>query len=758
MPAGADQQSGRAMIGKRIGRYQITEELGRGGMGIVYKATQVTLNRTVALKLLFPHLAASKEYIGRFRREAVTLARVQHDSIVHIYDIEDFEGSSCIVMEFVGGPSLAHVLARERRLQPAAARDIAIALCGALESAHRQGIIHRDIKPDNILFSSDGRPKLTDFGIAHMRDDNVHTRTGIMLGTPYYMSPEQARGRKVTAASDLYSLGVVLYEMLTGVVPFSADDSLAVALQHLQDAPPPLTHKAPWVPASLAALVHRVLEKDPTRRFASAREMSEALAQLNIAASAIPVDTPSLACPECGAAIRETFLTCPSCALSIQQQCGECSRLYDPLSPECPFCRTPALPTPTGAMTPDTGNRLAGTSASATVDVARPGAPVTQRTGRGETVSPRSETVSPRSETVSPRSGAASTRHDTVSSGDGARETGVMAGPQTGEPSLQGALLAMAAWAATSFETGLRRVGAGTAASADMAERLRARAPAGLELQGAVDSVRRRVLHGRYAGLPLVLWIGAALTATALLGMMTVGYDGAGGTGSADGIPMGPPGGGGGFGQGGSGPMAGPGGHTGGSGMAPGSAERERTNEALERLLLPPADPTDTADVATADRDLDRARTPREAEPGRGRGEERPDPPPPPVDSQTGRPTPVEAFDIRAATAAVNAIVERQRRATVDGNLELLLRDVAPELHEDLRRQFEEMHSTARNIASVITNTRVEFENEHSAAVSFRARITAVRRRDNRAVTIYDGDVVWELQRRGQQWLIVSAG
>lgn len=191
------------MIGTRVGRYLITEELGRGGMGVVYKAVQTTLNRTVAVKMLFPHLATHGEYMARFRREAQTLARLAHEGIVHIYDVEECEGTSYIIMEFVGGPSLTRVLARERRLPAARARDLGVALSAALSAANQQGIVHRDIKPDNILLTQDGRPKLTDFGIAHMRDDNVQTRTGIMLGTPYYMSPEPGHpGQRSLLAGD----------------------------------------------------------------------------------------------------------------------------------------------------------------------------------------------------------------------------------------------------------------------------------------------------------------------------------------------------------------------------------------------------------------------------------------------------------------------------------------------------------------------------------------------------------------------------
>jgi predicted Ser/Thr protein kinase len=314
------------VIGREIGRYRITGEIGRGGMGVVYRATQTTLSRTVAVKMLPEHLAADQEYVARFRREAETLARLAHPGIVHIYDVEELDGAHFIIMEYVEGPSLTRVITREGRLHPARARDVAHALADALSVAHRKGIIHRDIKPDNVLFTSEGYPKLTDFGIAHMRDSNVRTQAGAMLGTPYYMSPEQAAGKPVTAASDLYSLGVVLYEMLTGQVPFDADTPVAVALKHLKEAPPPLSRIAPHLPAEICRVVDRLMSKAPAGRFRDGRALQRALAALELG---VPVgealdgaeDPRPLAprsCPECGAALDPEFRTCPRCGLPLE--------------------------------------------------------------------------------------------------------------------------------------------------------------------------------------------------------------------------------------------------------------------------------------------------------------------------------------------------------------------------------------------------------------------------------------------------------
>ncbi|MEZ4414222.1 MAG: protein kinase [Gemmatimonadota bacterium] len=298
------------MVGEQIGRYRIESELGRGGMGVVYRATQVTLNRTVAVKML-PRQMADEENLERFRREAQTLAQLAHEGIVHIYDVEEHEGSHFIIMEFVGGGSLGGVIQREAPLPPHRAVEITAQVASALSAAHRRGIIHRDIKPDNILFDDQGRPRLTDFGIAHMRDANSKTKTGVMLGTPYYMSPEQARGKPVTPASDLYALGVLLYEMLSGEVPFQGEDAVAIAIQHIQQEPPSLAERAPGTPAELVAVVSRLMAKDPEQRYATADALIDALQEggwvgnttLGRSSPRVSAERPAVSAPDAGAAL-----------------------------------------------------------------------------------------------------------------------------------------------------------------------------------------------------------------------------------------------------------------------------------------------------------------------------------------------------------------------------------------------------------------------------------------------------------------------
>ncbi len=314
------------MIGRNLGRYRIVGEIGRGGMGVVYRATQTTLDRTVAIKMLSPHLADSGEHLARFRREAEVLARLQHECIVHIYDVEEVEGSFCIVMEHVAGPSLGEVLQREGKLGEGRVREVAVQLASGLEAAHRKGIVHRDLKPDNILFTPEGRPKITDFGIARIAGDDAvaRTRTGILMGTPYYMSPEQARGGTVTGASDQYALGVLLFQMLSGRVPFEGSDPISVAIKHMQEAPPSLREAVPGIHPGLASVVEKAMAKDPAERFASAGEMARSLRVLELEGSPAdepwcpgPAESGGPRCPGCGGGVRVEFVTCPKCGYSL---------------------------------------------------------------------------------------------------------------------------------------------------------------------------------------------------------------------------------------------------------------------------------------------------------------------------------------------------------------------------------------------------------------------------------------------------------
>jgi len=264
------------MVGQQIGRYRIDREIGRGGMGVVYKGTQVSLDRTVAIKMLASHLADA-DASARFQREALTLAKLAHPNIILIYDVEEYQGSQFIIMEYVDGGSLADTLETTPVLSPGRVVEVMAPVLAGLAAAHKQGIIHRDIKPDNILFTDTGRPKVTDFGIAHMRGANSKTRTGVMLGTPYYMSPEQARGRKVTPAADIYASGILMYEALTGRVPFTAEDAVSVALMHVQAEAEPIESIRPDVPTALCDVVRIAMAKDPAHRFESAAAMEDAL-------------------------------------------------------------------------------------------------------------------------------------------------------------------------------------------------------------------------------------------------------------------------------------------------------------------------------------------------------------------------------------------------------------------------------------------------------------------------------------------------
>lgn len=269
------------MATQAFGKYQTTQLLGRGGMAEVYAGTHPDLGRRVAIKVILPQLAEAAGFEERFRREARLVASLRHPHIVQLYDFDFVEGRAFMVMEYLEGGALADRLqaARSRgEIMPLGeAARILDAISDALDYAHRQGVVHRDIKPGNILFTADNQPVLSDFGIAHLQAGAARlTATGGIIGSPAYMSPEQATGQAVDARSDIYSLGVVLFEMATGRVPFLAETPTAVLLRHVQEPPPPPSDLNPNLPQPAAAVILKALAKDPAARFGSAGELASA--------------------------------------------------------------------------------------------------------------------------------------------------------------------------------------------------------------------------------------------------------------------------------------------------------------------------------------------------------------------------------------------------------------------------------------------------------------------------------------------------
>ncbi|MBO8171094.1 MAG: Stk1 family PASTA domain-containing Ser/Thr kinase [Bacillaceae bacterium] len=266
------------MIGKVLGdRYEIRQRIGGGGMAVVYKAHDRLLNRSVAVKVLRPQFGQDEDFIRRFRREAQSAASLSHPNIVSIFDVGEEDDTYYIIMECIDGQTLKDIITERAPLDVSEAVDYAIQICDALDHAHQNRIIHRDIKPHNILISHHGRVKVTDFGIARAVSTNTITHTGSVIGSVHYFSPEQARGGMIEEKSDIYSLGIVLYEMLTGKVPFSGESPISVALKHLQENIVPPKKINPDIPQSVENVVLRALAKDPHKRYQSVREMEEDL-------------------------------------------------------------------------------------------------------------------------------------------------------------------------------------------------------------------------------------------------------------------------------------------------------------------------------------------------------------------------------------------------------------------------------------------------------------------------------------------------
>ncbi|MGM9539412.1 Stk1 family PASTA domain-containing Ser/Thr kinase [Anaerovibrio sp.] len=247
-------------------RYELQEMIGGGGMADVYKAHDRLLDRAVAVKILHQQYANDAEFVEKFRREATGAAKLAHPNIVNIYDVGEEAGSQYIVMEYVSGPTLKEVIQQKGCLEPVEAVRIAREIASALESAHRNNLVHCDIKPHNILVMPDGHVKVTDFGIARAVSASTMTYSGSVMGSVHYFSPEQAKGTAITTKSDVYSLGVVLYEMLTGELPFNGETSISIALKHLQEEPVPVRQLRPSIPPVLEAIVQKAMSKDPLTR------------------------------------------------------------------------------------------------------------------------------------------------------------------------------------------------------------------------------------------------------------------------------------------------------------------------------------------------------------------------------------------------------------------------------------------------------------------------------------------------------------
>ena len=291
--------SSSSLIGRRLGKYEITELLGQGGMATVYKGYQAEMDRFVAIKVLPPHPGQDRQFMDRFRLEARTVAQLQHPHILPVHDYGNEDGILYLVMAYVEGGSLKDRIDRGP-LSLKETETILRQVASALDYAHRRNVVHRDIKPDNILLDGEGNAILSDFGIVKILEgDNTGglTGTGGVLGTPAYMAPEQSQGAEITPKADIYALGVIVFEMLTGQQPYQADTPMQVILKHISDPVPSLTEQVATLPPALEVVMINVLAKHPEDRYASATEFAQEFlrAQHNdaISITSIPKSAPT---------------------------------------------------------------------------------------------------------------------------------------------------------------------------------------------------------------------------------------------------------------------------------------------------------------------------------------------------------------------------------------------------------------------------------------------------------------------------------
>tara|TARA_B100001750_G_scaffold152915_2_gene122593 strand:- start:239 stop:1393 length:1155 start_codon:yes stop_codon:yes gene_type:complete len=278
-------------VGREVaGQFRIVERIGSGGMGAVYKAEQPQMNRHVAIKILHSRYLSRKDLVSRFRREARAMSHLSHPNTARVFMYGQLEDGACyFVMEYLEGRNLAQLVRRDGPMDPKRAMHVMAQVCGALDEAHRAGIIHRDLKPENVFLTNQGGiddyPKVLDFGLAKVTEKQMRpgsmilTREGMVFGTPEFMSPEQARGKTLDPRSDIYSLGVILYELLSGKLPFEARQPIEFIQLHVNEPPIPLSErmKDRELPAGLEAAVMKALEKDPDDRYTTAAEFAQAL-------------------------------------------------------------------------------------------------------------------------------------------------------------------------------------------------------------------------------------------------------------------------------------------------------------------------------------------------------------------------------------------------------------------------------------------------------------------------------------------------